>query len=354
MRSLYKYRQFNAPEPSFMKFAVNYASVPSTPVITTPKIKYGKLSFVSQELDDSSRGWEPMLEFFKTLYYTDGCGNNIPFTAALAVNCGFGIPGDPGYNPAITSVAEMRTLTDAGWDIENHGMYHGSNTSSDADVQQLNDLLLLRMQYQARGIVVPTNFTGYAHSGYTRGYIFTTAQSDLTFDEFQSVRVHKVLPPLNTNPIYICMTRDFIDTWDDVDTNYLYPELDSLLNGARDFIRIGTHSILNTDALLNGFKAIYNKIHTMSEDRILVCTTREFLEYREMCNLPRTQVLNSNRLEVTIDMTGLSPLNRWRDISMNITSDKQIQSVEILEGADSYSFNASTGLVNLFSQKTIW
>ena len=63
------------------------------------------------------------------LFYSNGCGQNIPFRLGLAINAGS--IGDKPENRGHVSWPEIQQMYDAGWDMLNHGYYHATKPSTD-------------------------------------------------------------------------------------------------------------------------------------------------------------------------------------------------------------------------------
>lgn len=358
------------PTGNTMSFAINFAEPPTGVTLTIPKYKFDKKSHLAIEWDDGAMRGEhwgkdhnndpvlipanPVLVYMNSLKYTDGCGNAIGYKGAIAINCGTGQFGDEGYNPDFLQEPEMRDIINKGWDFCNHGMVHGPSPTAYDDTIRLDNLIKHRVNYSFNTTVVPTNFTGYTQAAYDLGYVMCTSQGDITGDAWRNIRVHQQMPTLNTEPVFIFVIRDFNDEWASTDSiSNLKGEIDKFATGQRDFERIGTHNPLTNTDDLNGFKDLFNYVYATTNDNTIVCSTREFLEYRQMALQPITQQVVGNQLIVTINIDNLSDRNRWRDLSFKAAGGI-ITGVEAIEGINSIAYNVATGLVNIFNQKTVW
>jgi len=143
------------------------------------------LSFALDDaLDDAYSEAFPVLN---GKYFTDGCGNNIPFKAAIAwytanasgQDLHFNSPGYLTYNQAIE-------LYEAGWDIMNHSYNHASNVDGIDYHQQIhenhvtfNNQTRIAMNY----MVAPSGDTNYVAPALEYGYhaVFT---SNIQFNGF--------------------------------------------------------------------------------------------------------------------------------------------------------------------------
>lgn len=171
----------------------------------------------------------------------------------------------------------------------------------------------------------------------------------------QPHKVHLIVLPLNgcmlhrvigqmSPSVFAPVRRDFTDEWTSSLTS-LKSIFDTPMASNNKFFRVGSHTIDAT-----AFQNLVNYIESNANDELLVCSTREWLEYDEMKVQPINQSLVDDTL--TISMEFLDVKNRWKDLSYNITSDSTIESITTT--GDSAVFNATTGLVNVFKQTKVW
>ncbi|WCT10616.1 polysaccharide deacetylase family protein [Mucilaginibacter jinjuensis] len=99
------------------------------------------------------------------LFYTNGCGKNVAFKLAVALNAG--IVYDHPDNRARLSWAEVKTLYDAGWDILNHGYHHLSKHGTDYNTEVLQNIKVVqeKVGFTMTQFVVPggEHDEGYEH-----------------------------------------------------------------------------------------------------------------------------------------------------------------------------------------------
>lgn len=326
---------------------IKFATAPTTAVATVPTLKYNKKNWFSFEMDDMGDTIPFALSVLAGKSYTDGCGNNKPYTMSAAVN---GANETSGIEYSMTDAigARLRAVIAAGGDLSDHGYFHDP-VGFGADVTPLQSTILMQDfirrkfdGYEVRSKIVPTNYAGHAQAAFDQGYLYSTSQG--TFDDFTPEWMYA--PPgtfANLGSTFATPRRDFSDNWQG-DLTYLKGVIDSVNSSTGKFYRIGSHYINNEAA----FQEFFDYVQTTSNDELLVATTREVLEYREMRNLPITQNLVGDTLTITVDTTNLSSKSRWRDLSFLIDSDSDILSV--ITTATSSTFNPSTGLVNTFQQ----
>ena len=114
-----------------------------------------------------------------------------------------------------------------------------------------------------------------------------------------------------------------------------------------------SHGPTGTAQLANFARFVqYIQDHPNNKDRAWLAGMQEFYEYYEVKrDVMPVQKLVGNKLIMTLDLAAINPNNRYRDMSLLVNADAAISTVNVL-GADSSSFNAKTGLINLFKQKT--
>jgi peptidoglycan/xylan/chitin deacetylase (PgdA/CDA1 family) len=99
------------------------------------------------------------------LFYTDGCGNQVPFKLAVALNAG--IVYDKPDNRARLSWPEVQQLYNSGWDILNHGYHHLSKHGTDYNSEVLENIKLVKEKigFTMTQFVVPggEHDPGYEH-----------------------------------------------------------------------------------------------------------------------------------------------------------------------------------------------
>jgi len=339
-----------------MKFEITFESDPGNAKVTVANLKYNKSGWASVEWDDNSPQALKGFRLLKNKTYSDGCGNNIAYTASLAVN-GFnqflceevaGIPENVNYN-------QMKELIAGGWDIVNHSYYHnptgncGYGENWDRNIKELDELIHKKIDYKMNGSVVPTNYSGFPTAAQKFGYLFSSSQG--TFDTYApgAVPTYKEyfnfdLAPKN----FSAFGRIFYDDWAQLETS-VKNALQETANRSNFYFRFASHTIDETI-----FSRMLNSFSTISNDRLLFISTREIMEYRIVASQPVKSEKKGNSLIVEIDGSKIPERFRWRDLSFLVTGDSKIASVNMVSGIDKTSFNPATGLVNIFKQKTAW
>jgi hypothetical protein len=178
-----------------------------------------------------------------------------------------------------------------------------------------------------------------------QGYIYVTSQG--TFDSYSPEWVFAPAGNFGVVPVsFGAVRRDFTDQWAN-DLNYLKGMIDKVIGGEDKFYRVGSHTI---DGV--AFDQLMAYIQNSASDNVMVCSTREVMEYREVAAIPFTKTIVGNTIVIETDLRGLDPKNRWKDQSFMVTTDRNVTGVTVSSG--SASFNSSTGLINTFLETNLW
>ena len=128
-----------------------------------PLLNGGKVSSTIPDEYHSDSGGDG--EMSEGLYFSDGCGNKVPFKLAVALNGG--IVYDHPANRARLSWPEVKLLNDAGWDILNHGYHHLTKHGTDykREVNQNISVVKEQLDFTMTQFVVPggEHDEGYEH-----------------------------------------------------------------------------------------------------------------------------------------------------------------------------------------------
>lgn len=146
MRNRHSNRRKSLPsrsEESVIPLVINFVSAPTTCVPSLAILKYDKDFAHSFTLDDSLisalTSGLPVLSggtagdglTYQPLYYTDGCGNNKLFRAAIAFYAVNSSGLDLHINtPSNLTYAQLNTLKDSGWNIISHSWSHANGSGN--------------------------------------------------------------------------------------------------------------------------------------------------------------------------------------------------------------------------------
>lgn len=164
------------------------------------------------------------------LFFTDGCGQKIPFKLALAINAG--AIGDQPLNRGHLSWPEVKKMYESGWDIINHGLNHATkhNTNFLYEVTENIKAVKEQLGFTMSQFAVPG---GESDPGYEHEY-----EKDAFLNGSFAVSSYKGMGPIIKvdKKVSLCnmiYTRNFIqsktDSADFPDVDQRLAKLDSII-----------------------------------------------------------------------------------------------------------------------------
>lgn len=358
--------------------SVTFASSPSSVSIKHADLWANKTCVLNFEADDGSPkfryvyamwhgGKAPDSVNYTGFTYTDGCGNAVRPTAALAINArgGFlnnelGISANKASNMIYSEMADM---VKNDWALENHSYYHDPTTrysykyDAGRNVRELHQLIYDKLkvygvEYVMRTLVAPSSWTNFFRVADSLGYLCASSQG---------VRDNYPLYPASgqtyfgteTLPAgFVTFGRAFDDVWSASTVAGWKTTFDGLISGSTAthhlMWRLGTHGPQNPA----GFLEFTNYLAANHQDKVWFCTMHQLMEYFEVKRqVKKTQTLVGNTLTLQLNLANVSARNRYRDMSLLINSGGvTITNVQVTN-AGGYSFNTATGLINIFKKK---
>lgn len=365
------------PGTEVITLTINMSGV-TTPVLDFARMKYNKKSGVMMVKDDGAIedytvGYAYLKggiqakdgQTYPGVTYTDGAGKTLNYKLTSAINT-----NSDANNPAngrATWPNRIEMLETIGWELANHSYDHG-NFDRYWDIKAAEKVIWDQTGFRTRAMVVPTNDEGYATTSLYLGY--TIVGTAGAFDDFEDHRF--------TQDGYGIYWGGYLDTRDFDYKKLLFNRYYAGEGGANDLADMYTlvdaaflaaknntanrmvhwfHHGLEDNGGGGAFtywKALiqYIKNHPDNNDTLWVTGMQEFTEYYETKDLVvKEQVRTGNVLTVTLDLGAIPSENRLRDMSLLLTG-ATISSVQV-QGADSFTFNAATGLINLYSKNQL-
>ena len=353
---------------------VTFATTPTSASAVFAVLKYNKDCALSIELDDNSAGMNVLVPLFdggtdnsgntyprKT--FTDGCGNPVPYRAGLAVNARSWYNNTPASSglPSVFNYDNIAAMIGRDWSLENHGYYH--ETTNNWTLGRGNIGLNLRAnqqwwwdrmkerntEYVMRTMVVPSGGPNYVKAADSLRYVAATSQGG-TADGYTCWQ----FPTVESVPAgYAFYGRWLGDQWGTAtQLTSFKAQFDLLLSAstptAHKLWRWFAHGVV-----LPNIATWADYVVTTANDRVWVVGLHEYAEYHEIKRVVRKkEMLLGNTLTITLDLTRVSPANRFRDMSLLIKSGgATIQNVTVAN-ADRFTYNPATGLINIFKKKT--
>lgn len=367
-----------------IKIVLSTAPNPGTKV-TVADLKYNKQGHYDFTQDD--RGTGALLASivysggtyngvnYSGLTFTDGAnvrGRNIYYTGSVATNAWANadtLTDFSGMGATYMNWLQMDTLLRRGWSILDHGAFHGIsqpgavnlgfNTLMNSAANRnytFRKLSALDDPYVMRYGVVPSADTGYHSVWEQEGYVGGISQN--AFDNYPAEPsadwanngIGIVTNYKNDNRYHVQARRfkDFnaADFWADYK-----PAFDALFAQSSATVKTtlgyGIH-MFNIDS----FNKAMTYFQTNAGDRMWVCGQQEFYEYFQTAQQTGIyQSIVGDTLTVILDQSHLPSDVRWRDMSFLLNSNATISSVTVI-GALDYSYNTTTGLINIYKMKT--
>ncbi len=367
-------------QPNFVTIEVNFASAPGSATSTIADLKYNKQGVFNYEIDDRGSSFRDVFAFFHGGFapvngvyysgksYTDGAGNPVKWTAALASNARVQSNNLDyvTYNNS-PSWAEMANYMKYDFMIENHGYFHnkfgtysnGNNTwkNIDDNTKYIRDsLAVYGVHFTTRVLVVPNGDGGYVQPADGLRYLAAVAQAPL---DGYSIYPQWVDGPLSISSLpngFLLLNRGLTDSWSQGNIDWYRTVItDRFISGMspsnKKMWRFAGHYFSDA-AAFQSFVSLMEELETQSADRVWMTTLQEFLEYLETKRLVvKSEQLSGNKLTIRLDLSAVPDVNRFRDLSLLVNANTPITSVTVA-GADRMTYNPSTGLINIFKRSS--
>lgn len=347
---------------SAQKISIQFIATPSsTPSVSKAVLRYDKdfaysFTFDDATIDAFTTGL-PVLRggvvsgngaTFPGLFYTDGCGNSLPFCGGIAWNTAnqFGIDVHTGNVAAQLRWGQLDTLYDAGWDVMNHSYAHRSRwvfpmTDNDYinEIEQNNIAVRnkTRLRLEMPTFIVPANDDYYQSPALRLGHkiIFdqsanTIGYGGLRVDTLQNLfglKIHRMY----LNDTYKNLVPQFIDTVALRSRNGVKMWFNEFAHRIDDFST--TSQSYNFYYFKSHLESIANKYGKTGQDRMWMAPLQEVYEYlvvRQTANF--TTQLVGNRLDVTFDVRQIPTWLRRKTMTLVVNSTTDFNRVDVPAG----------------------
>lgn len=293
--------------------------------------------------------------------YTDGAGKAVTCKMTFAFNTATPKTGGAG-NDYLTSWAQYKEIIAGGFDLSNHSHAH-SGYDKLFQVKENERITFNETGWRHRTFVIPTVDEGYANTAPNLGYLMVGSSfGDPARDDFEGATANTygvywggMLNAVNFNRDKLLFNRLYTGEGNPGDLDAIKDLVNAVITASQDGSAnyVGhwfSHGL--KDANSNTFDQWKNLIqyiknHPGNNDSVWMPGMQEFAEYCEVKELAlKTEVLNGRELLVTLDFSNISDRNKWRDMSL-ILKGGIINTVSV-SGADDFSFNPVTGLINIY------
>jgi hypothetical protein len=355
--------QFNAP-------------LTTTPSVSKAPLRYDKDFAYSLTLDDGGIDAYtcayPALNggrvinngvTYAPLYFTDGCGNNIPFRAGLAWNTA-NIYNQDVHDGRVASKMtwnQLDTLYDQGWDVFNHSYSHKARaTATMTAADYISEILLNRDAIKAKTkrkintpvFVVPSGDANYQAAAYAQGQA-------IVFDQPGSLLGQ--IGGLNVNADFVANGRTVFRQYLPDVINSGKDKVGDIANAATATNKIWynefTHGIddFNAGSGFNFYKfrshmeRIANTWGKGGTDKVWMAPLQEVYEYMMMRNNAKyTASVNGNQLILNFDLTTIPDWLRRKPITLVVAGNIDFSNVEVPTGVKiSFKGTGARKIINL-------
>ena len=342
---------------SAQKITIQFDAVPSpSPSVSKAILKYNKDFAYSFTLDDATvDAYTCVLPVFKGglvsgngqtysgLFYTDGCGNDIPFRGGTAWNTAnlAGIDVHTGNVVGQLTWKQLDTLYDFGWDVMNHSFTHrsqwngpmsGNDYVNEVEQNRIAVKNKTQKQIQMPLFVVPSGDTFYNNIAYQQAHqlVFNQPGSvvgfgglDVTADyNFDKKIVHRMLLEES-----LAISPTFLDR-----------AVAKATGNTKIWYNEFTHRIDDFSPTASfGFKDFYSHMKRAADtwgkngtDKMWMAPLQEVYEYLMMRRYAHfTSSMNGSKMDLTFDLFNIPKWLRRRTLSLVVNSTVNFSNVTV-------------------------
>lgn len=356
-------------QPNTINIKIYFDAPPSTYNVSKAVLKYDKDFAYSFTLDDGKAdAYSVVYPFYKGgnisynsntypgLFYTDGCGNTIPFKAGISITSVNPSGNDTHTdNPNNITWDQAKEMFEAGWYVYNHSYSHsiGAGTNYDFEISQNNQYVKTKTGIDLTHFVVPSGDTNYIPYAFSRGMKAVYDQKG--FPGGEGFKVDGII-----NFDKFGLYRRFLDD-DNFNTSNITPMIDEVaaksIGGNHYWFNEFTHQVGQTytpgGITFSTFEYYMNYIQSnygqKGSDRIWMAPLQEVYEYLVVRDkVIVSQNLNGNVLEISLDFSNAPADLRKYAVTLLIDSDQNFSTIDET-GTSASSFNgaAQKKLINL-------
>lgn len=327
----------------------------SPPSVSKAPLKYNKDFAYSLTLDDATSDAfthaMPLLrggtlkEFdtpFTGLFFTDGCGNDVPFRAGIAWNCATFNGNDPhnGDVQGIMTWRQLDTLYDYGWDVLNHSYSHKSIfTNQMSQLDYVNEVVKNQAAVREKTakhiempvFVVPSGDITYQDIALQMGYKVVFDQSGNNLIGFGGLQVDGDLN-LNGLKIHRQKIEESIYT-----PNLLENVVIKSQNGGHYWYNEFAHRIDNFNSYGFNYYSFKNQMQKIADnwgkkgsDRVLMAPLQEVFEYLVLRRTVKmTTAISGQKMDITFDLSQVPTWLRRKTLTLVINSNNTFSRVDV-------------------------
>ncbi len=353
---------------------VNFNQAPDSVTFNKAKLRYDKDFAYSLSLDDGlidaytcafklmNGGYNPQTqETYPGLFYTDGCGNAVPFAGSLmwyTVNSAF---NDIHVNtPSYVSWAQLNEMIDGGWGVVNHSYSHSTNpatTNYDYQIAANDSAVFSRTGIRMNHFVEPggVGSSNYWPLAWEKGTVCTYNRNTSQGNPF-GLNVKNLLN-YNRFTIYRDYKIDGTHTPDNIMDGINNCALQST-NGNHLWYNDFTHHVsptsYNGSLIFSTFRYYMEQIEALygqsGSDRAWVASGVEVFEYLKLRDSSIvSHSLFGNQLRILVDRTNIPDNLLKYAMSFTIDANADITSVTVNDPGTQLTWRGNTArkLINV-------
>jgi hypothetical protein len=363
--------QVNLANPNTVTLVVTFDAPPTNVVVEKSTLRYNKAFAYSFTLDDG------LIDAFSVAYpllngglisdngikypgyfYSDGCGNSIPFTAGLSWYSVNSAGSDIHNNtPSYITWTQLSTLYKSGWSVFNHSYSHAAYGTTDYvnQIVQNTDYVKTKTGIEMTHFVVPSGDQGYVLPALANGMLSINGNNGAYRGSPNGYRIDQPIDFTNFK-LYKMLVCDA-----NQNTTNIMQKIDNAaalsINGQHYWWSDFTHHVgfqsYASSLLFPLFQYYMENIERLygisGSDNIWMAPTQDVYEYlstRDNCVV--SQSLAGNVLTITVDYSSVPANLRTNALTLSIKADQNFNTV-VAGGVQKYSFNGqgSNKIINV-------
>jgi len=335
---------------------IDFSSAPSYVNVGLAPLKYNKTGVVTAAIDDSERdAYTSAFQTAQSTFFTDGCGNDIPFSFALAhYIIGYqnkDVHSHPDYSFKYTW-AEMAEMAVKGTIPANHGLSDAGDNLALADAY--TKWKLSRSQHFPSGLVrgfdqkwyVGTNGADVSAQALANGAYGCDAANYGSQGRTFATGGENLYNSITPETFFAKTYRRFEVQYDDA-----VNAINAAGATTRPWLNYGFHGGAALSSLINTVASAHGK---SGSDKVWFCSQQELIEYmfiREYLRVPHT--VNGNQVTITVDQSSVPGDLMFYAATLLVDTDANISNITINGGINtgikknSYKITGQDAMINL-------
>lgn len=359
------------PSNNVITVQVEFAAPPNSPQANFTELPFDKkLGFMFQKDDGGIGDYNtvfPVINGGKAangitypgFNYSDNAGVNRKAGFSFAI-CGNNHDGQNNTMTTWDQYREMLKASGSNIGIMNHSYDHSNLPNATDQLKKLHDKVKTELGFDLRTIVMPAGLPGFVSAGTNLNYLLWSSEgyggAELISADGYAKEIHwgDYFNLATLSPKRMIGSRRNLDTyWEPKLANFktwVDNKFDIAFNQNKKIVACAfSHGPNGSEAALLNEIMQYIQSKPQNAD-VWFPNAHEFAEYMEVKDkaVKSAIVIKDNMATFTIDLSNLPPMNYHKNMSLKLTGGA-VNKV-VVSGADSYSFNKNTGLINIYKK----